>query len=484
MKDKQLVFRADGNANTGLGHLYRIFALIEMLKDDFAYCLYVKSSSTLSVIPQDYNVELVPDYLDTLSEPNWFAMHHSPDNTIIVADGYQFTSDYQKAVKDNGFKLFYIDDLTTEYMHADVVMNHSPHVKQSDFKAEPYTHFALGTKYAILRPLFLEAAKKERRIETLDTAFVCFGGADIFNLSFKTVKALLEISVFKEVNVVLGAAYKHKELLTLAGNTSRLKIYTKLDEKELFLLMNKCNFAVVPSSTILFEVFAIKMPVLSGFYVENQKNIYKSSLENQTIYPAGNFNDLSSLNIRDLINNVLNEDFSIIMNHQKLIFDDYIRKRIVNLFQSLKFRTADQNDCLLLFSWANNDLVRKNSYNSDYIEWADHVLWFNNLLSYPESIIYIAEINGKSAGYVRFEYKQEATIISIYVDDQYRGMGFSQRFIRECTQKYKGDFGDKTITAYIKQKNKPSLKAFENSGYSKSDVIKIQGEDSYKYISN
>lgn len=481
---KKILFRADGNSNTGLGHLYRTFALIEMLKNDFTYCLYVKSSSTLSVIPHGYNVELMPDDIKVIDEPRWLAGQFGSENAILVADGYQFTSAYQKAVKDQGFEMFYIDDLTTEYMYADVVINHSPYVKESDFKAEPYTRFALGTKYAILRPLFLEGAKRGRKIDCLDTAFVCFGGADIFDLSLKTVLALLEIPEFKEINVVLGAAYNHTELLALAKKNSSLKVYRELDEESLFLVMSKCNFAVVPSSTILFEVCSVRMPVLSGYYVENQKNIYKSSVKNQIIFSAGNFNELSPSDIKDLVINILKKDFSIQISQQKLIFDNSIRERIVNLFRPLLFRVFDQGDCELLFGWTNNDLVRKNSYNSDYIDWADHVAWFNSILAKPDSIIYIAEVDGKPAGYVRFENKQETIIISIFIDDVYRGMGFSQRFIRECTQRYQRDFGNKTITAYIKQNNKPSLNAFKKAGYRKSAIVQVQGEDSYKYISN
>src|SRR5690606_24941131 len=109
---------------------------------------------------------------------------------------------YQKRVKDGGFKLVYIDDLTTEYMYADVVLNHSPHVKESNFKAEPYTRFALGTKYAILRPIFLEAAKRERKIEIIDTAFVCFGGSDFNCLTYNAIMGLLEVKNIVKIYVV------------------------------------------------------------------------------------------------------------------------------------------------------------------------------------------------------------------------------------------------------------------------------------------
>ena len=36
---KKIIFRADGNATTGLGHLYRLFALVEMYKNDYDFCI-------------------------------------------------------------------------------------------------------------------------------------------------------------------------------------------------------------------------------------------------------------------------------------------------------------------------------------------------------------------------------------------------------------------------------------------------------------
>ena len=47
-------------------------------------------------------------------------------------------------------------------MYADVVINHSPYIQETHYKKEPYTKLVLGTKYALLRPLFLEEAKQDR----------------------------------------------------------------------------------------------------------------------------------------------------------------------------------------------------------------------------------------------------------------------------------------------------------------------------------
>jgi UDP-2,4-diacetamido-2,4,6-trideoxy-beta-L-altropyranose hydrolase len=140
---KKILFRADGNSETGLGHLYRIFALIEMFRDNFEYQLLTRENSSIAVIPVTYDYQILPGNVLTENEPNWLNENYPPDKWVIVTDGYHFNSSYQKAIKKLSYRLICVDDLTTEYMYADIVINHSEHVKAGDYKAESYTKFAL-----------------------------------------------------------------------------------------------------------------------------------------------------------------------------------------------------------------------------------------------------------------------------------------------------------------------------------------------------
>src|SRR5690606_32963017 len=184
-------------------------------KSNFRFQLVVKDSSVLSVIPEDCNLRVISSAIKVSEEPKWFAENYEPTDSIMIVDGYQFNSGFQKGVKEKGFKLVYIDDLASEHMYADLVINHSPHISKEYYNAEPYTQFALGTKYAILRPLFLEAAKKASKIQSLETAMVCFGGVDINDLTYKAVQALLGSKVFKNISVVVGASYNHNTIYKL-----------------------------------------------------------------------------------------------------------------------------------------------------------------------------------------------------------------------------------------------------------------------------
>ena len=46
----------------------------------------------------------------------------------------------------------------------------------------------------------------------------------------------------------------------------------------------------------------------------------------------------------------------------------------------LYLRKADFKDCDVLFNWANDDEVRKNSFNQNKILYGDHIVWFNKVI--------------------------------------------------------------------------------------------------------
>ena len=170
-----------------------------MYKKDYDFVFVTKKTSILNIIPSAYKTKLIPESISIEQEPDWLVSLFNSNEYIIIADGYQFISTYQRQIKEKGFKLIYIDDLASEYMFADIIINHSPNISSENFSCAANTKFALGTKYALLRPTFLELLKKENTLKRTDTAFVCFGGADPSDLTLKVTKALLNITQVKKI---------------------------------------------------------------------------------------------------------------------------------------------------------------------------------------------------------------------------------------------------------------------------------------------
>lgn len=336
MTKKKIIFRADGNSSTGLGHLYRIFSLVEIVKDTFDFICLTHESSVRTIIPETYKTNIIPQKISSEQEADWLVDRFNPEDHIIIADGYQFNSSYQKAVKEKGFTLIYIDDLVKEHMYADIVINHAPSIEEEVYSKETYTTIARGTQYALLRPGFLDLAKKERKINTIDTVFVCFGGTDPFNLTYKAVKALFKIDNIKAIHIVLGGAYKHTNVLALKSDSKKVHVHKNLTEEELIKVMLQCNFAIAPASTILYELCCVKMPILSGYYVANQELIYDGFSQNKAIFKAGNIEKYSEEDFLRELGGILDKNnFEEQLIAQSNLFDGQIKERHIKIINSL-----------------------------------------------------------------------------------------------------------------------------------------------------
>lgn len=259
--------RVDGSPEKGLGHLVRCMALSHMLQNDFDIIFVCLQ------IPEKIKRELEECQftLMEIEEPIFFALLKPKD--IVVLDGYHFDTNYQKKIKATGVKLVCIDDLHDKEFVADLIINHTPGVKQDDYNAQPYTRYALGYKYALLRPSFIEEAKKERKIEKVETVLICFGGSDFKNLTERILQVVLEFDEFKKIIVVTGSAYNYLDNLSpIIQKHKNVIHYHSIREQMMTTLLQNADLAIVPSSGILFEALAVGCRVIFGYYAENQKH--------------------------------------------------------------------------------------------------------------------------------------------------------------------------------------------------------------------
>lgn len=335
---KKIIFRADGNNATGLGHMYRLFALVEMLKDNYEYIYITRVNSETSIIPKKYNVKFIPLSVDYAEEANWLAENFAPKEYILIADGYQFVSNYQKRIIILGFKMVYIDDLAKEYMHADIVVNHSPGFVEDDYQGTKEVKYLLGSKYALLRSDFLESTKQNKSaVSELNSVFICFGGSDSNDLSYKCAKAIVLIKSIQKINIVIGAAYKGEILFELQKqHLDKIYIHKNLASDKMVNLIKSNNLAIVPSSTICFELFSIRIPVISGFFIENQVKAYHNFKQLGCFVGVGDFNVFDFNRISEIIENKkfaeYLERYSTI---QSKLIDGFQKTRYIEIIDNL-----------------------------------------------------------------------------------------------------------------------------------------------------
>lgn len=141
-------------------------------------------------------------------------------------------------------------------------------------------------------------------------------------------------------------------------------------------------------------------------------------------------------------------------------------------------RKADENDMNLLFNWANESMVRKNSFSSKEILYEEHKAWYKNLLNRTDCVQYIYMDKTEAVGQVRLTIKGSVAEIAYSICAPKRCMGYGKTMLRLIYEQVKIDFPQiKKLIAKVKPDNIASKKAFLDVGYTECyDTFEIEIE--------
>ncbi|GAB3023654.1 UDP-2,4-diacetamido-2,4,6-trideoxy-beta-L-altropyranose hydrolase [Spirosoma pulveris] len=271
----KLIFRADGGAKIGLGHIMRCLAIAEMTGDLFhlSFAIQQPSDAVRDLLTQaSFDIISLPETADYAADARQFSTYLT-GHEFVLLDGYSFGAAYQQTVKQHCQKLIVVDDLMAWHQYADVVINHGGTIQAADYQAESYTQFLTGTAYALLRKPFLEAGI-HRSTHTLThfqprRVLVNLGGADPDNISHRVVEVLLNEPLVQQIVVVLGAANPHGNSFN-GYSEEQVQIRRNLLPEQIVEVIQACDVAVVSCSTISYEVATVGKPFVGLLTADNQ----------------------------------------------------------------------------------------------------------------------------------------------------------------------------------------------------------------------
>jgi UDP-2,4-diacetamido-2,4,6-trideoxy-beta-L-altropyranose hydrolase len=334
----KLIFRVNGNNEIGLGHLYRCLALAELVKSKFE-CIFVTEA-----IPESLVLQITVSYrYFKVHEENDFLLYDDlfEKGDVIILDGYKFDYYYQKRLRSFEVKLVVIDDFVALNYSADVIINHG--ISNScgynsviNGLCKVYT----GFEHVIVRKAFLEQTFIHKTIESINTLFICMGGADPFQLTQKALNSALKSCQFKRIIVVTGAAFNFNSTFRDLINKSCLEIevshYHNISDSIMAKLMGKAQIAICPSSTISLEACCVRMGLLTGYGIDNQRAIHNQLIERECAISVGDLNDITEDKLIHAIKKMSRVDVvRKLISNQKEIFDGLSSKRNLEIFSEL-----------------------------------------------------------------------------------------------------------------------------------------------------
>ncbi|RZL15622.1 MAG: UDP-2,4-diacetamido-2,4,6-trideoxy-beta-L-altropyranose hydrolase [Hymenobacter sp.] len=480
----RVVFRADGSAAVGLGHVVRCQALAQALQPTFTAMFVVRNPAPalsqqlagagLMILP-------IPETMPPgVSEAQWVADQLSPTD-ILVLDGYQFSPVYQRVFSARGIALVCLDDLITPPIWADAILNQAGSVSPAAYAAVPLAHLYLGPAYALLRPPFWQQSGGARSTEPR-RLFLNMGGADPGNQTMALLPRLQRQFPSYLVEVVTGAAYPYQAELAAYGQTlgQHVRLHHDLSASELAPLLRTCHVFVCPPSGVAYECCAAGGAVLLHLTADNQTAMFDFLISEGVALSLAEALALSEADLPALADQQL--------PRQRALFDGKAGERLQAVFaelaasQQYKLRRATTDDAALYFAWANDPAVRQNAVHPEPIAWATHVAWFGRRLQDADSYLYVLNNSeGNPVGQVRVEFDGPSVpgIIDYSVAAAHRGQGLGPVLLRRALQRLRHErpaLAGGAVLGQVKAGNAASARVFERLRFMRQAAVTLQGE--------
>ncbi len=489
-----MIVRADASTRIGTGHIMRCIALAHAWQEqggDVTFLSHCDSKALRQRII-DEGFEFIPiekpcpdpnDLSFTLDMLSAISYQPSAASPWLALDGYHFTTDYQKAIKDQGYRLLVIDDMAhLAHYHADILLNQNIHASSLHYSCDRDTVKLLGCEYVLLRREFLKYKDWKREIpEMAKKILVTMGGADPDNVTLKVIRALNNLGDQDlEVKVVAGSANPNIDTLKKEFHLSPFTFHLLPGVSNMPELMAWADMAVSGGGSTCWELAFMGVPFAVIVLAVNQEGNAEGVAEAGAAINCGSSRTLSIEGLAERLA-VLIESRSKRMELRDIgrqLVDGKGADRVVERMSptSLCLRNARQDDCELIFQWANDPVARTASFHSDPIPWDEHKRWFSSKIQDPNCVFFIATTHvGEAIAQVRFEMKDGVAVISASLRRELRECGWGSKIIRQACEKLFRKRKVECVQALIKNDNVASLKSFKKAGFEKAQDIERQG---------
>ena len=468
----KVVILTEGGKDAGFGHVARCSSIYQAFEHyNISPEFIVNGDESIKSIVPDIDVEII----------DW--QNNSFKADIFVIDSYLADLTKYNEISKNSSLNVYVDDNNRLNYPKGIVVNGTLDTSNMDYPEREDIIYLVGNEFIPLRKDFWDIQKLKIN-DSIENILITMGGNDLRNLTPKILELLDDN--FPEVNkkVIIADSFKNTQEIESLKNKYVELIYSP-DSYEIINAMSSVDLAISASGQTLYELACIGVPTIAVGIIDNQKNNIKNWINQGFIEYAGFWRD------NNLLNNIL--DRINYLQDKKIRFDKRLLgiravngKGSLNIVKNIlkefyknnsTFRSIQKKDCLKIFEIANDDEVRKSSFNSEKIPLEDHKKWFNNILNDDSVKFYVLEYENDIIGQLRLDFDEKYPVISISLNKKYRGLGLSKILLSKGLKLIDGE-----VIAYIKKENIRSISFFKSMGFEKEGNVVIKDCDALKFI--
>jgi UDP-2,4-diacetamido-2,4,6-trideoxy-beta-L-altropyranose hydrolase len=490
-----LCIRADADTKMGAGHTMRCIALAQAWQDSggqVTFLSHCKSEALRQrIIDEGFDFIFVenphPDH-DDLSQTLANLKHLAP--AWFVLDGYHFTHDYQKAIRDSGIRLLVIDDMNhLPQYHADILLNQNIHAPDLKYKCDNNTTLLLGTRYALLRREFFKYRDfKRQNPEQAKNILVTLGGADPDNVTLRVIQTLSLIGNQEiEVKIVVGPANLNIEKLQRELTNSSFTYHLMSNVSNVPELMAWADVAITAGGSTCWELAFMGLPSLLVILAENQVQLVEHLEIQRAAVGIGWYNMFSSEQLSMKVNALIRDKNlrKVISENTSDLVDGKGVYRVINTMigKFIMLRQVTYDDCNLIWQWSNEEETRKASFSQKLIPWDEHFQWFKEKLADPDHVFFLATNGNKNPlGQIRYSIEGKQAVVSFSIAPEYRNLDYGSELLKIAARKLFQETEVEEVLAFVKAENRVSFKTFQNAGFKKIDELFLHGIKSYKFV--
>ncbi|HSR30804.1 MAG TPA: UDP-2,4-diacetamido-2,4,6-trideoxy-beta-L-altropyranose hydrolase [Anaerolineae bacterium] len=496
MGDSALLIRADASAQMGTGHVMRCLALAQAWQETGATVCFVLATPALAIEARLSDEGMGTTILDTApgnksDAEQTIVLAEEVGAEWVVVDGYQFDAPYQRAIKETGLRLLFVDDYGhADHYYADLVLNQNIYARESLYnKREEYTRLLLGTRYALLRREFWTWRGWRREIPAVARkVLVTMGGADPENVTGKVIKALNQVDVDGlEAVVIMGGSNPHYGELHAVAEGLPFSVRLERNVSNMPELMAWADVAISAGGSTCWELALLGLPAAVLVLAENQRPIAEGLDTAGVVLNLGWNRGLSSVSLAEAVERLLlaGDARAEMARRGRQIVDGHGAGRVAEILAepSVRAREANRDDVQVLFQWTNDPLVRQMSFHQEPIPWEEHRRWFERVTSDPGTVLLIVELLEKGkwnrCGQVRIANNG---IVSISLSAEYRGRGLGVQALKSAITFPGTRLHNGVLRAYIKPENMPSKRIFERVGFELVGSTQVSGHPCLEYV--
>lgn len=486
-KPPLIVFRVDGSAALGSGHVMRSLTLADELERRGAEVRFVSRT-----LPGDYRGlvesrgfrvcalpgrDITAGAVERTGQVTSAALEDAGETIAalsgdrpdwLVLDHYMLDREWEQQLRPHARAMLVIDDYLHRRHESDVLLNQNWYgegaVDGTAYGSSPGRHLD-GPRFAMLHPEYVAARKHVTGKRCgIHRILVFFGGSDPTDETAKALEALSypEFSTL-HVDVVVGANHPNPAALArMASQRPGTTLHAPLPS--LAGLLARADLAIGGGGTTTWERDCLGVRSIVTTLAENQERIAAALHEAGLITLVGAAGNVA---VADYLKALRSMDE--VPPDRAPMVDGHGAKRVAEVMlpsatSRLVIRLARQDDALLFFDWRNEPSTRAASGCSKSLSWASHQSWFMTRLAAADSTLMVVEADGLPVGQIRFDHTPEAVILSYSLDSLVRGRGWGTWLVANAVAHPAGP-GRKPTCAKVKTSNAASRRIFERLGW-------------------